>query len=144
MILYGGGDNAFQMLRRIAFGKPLLYGIAHDVAELLPRAGRDFQKALILNNPQQGSEILRFKFGNGQMTNRREDMVFHTGENAGGIISRPFLLVLCQASATALKHFSGEQAAFSAMRCCAGLIFCASNLRIPSRCCRASARETSG
>lgn len=80
------------MLRRIAFGKPLLYGIAHDVAELLPRAGRDFQKALILNNPQQGSEILRFKFGNGQMTNRREDMVFHTGENAGGIISRPFFV----------------------------------------------------
>ncbi|HAH1521641.1 TPA: hypothetical protein GE516_02190 [Escherichia coli] len=80
------------MLRRIAFGKPLLYGIAHDVAELLPRAGRDFQKALILNNPQQGSEILRFKFGNGQMTNRREDMVFHTGENTGGIISRPFFV----------------------------------------------------
>ncbi|EAB1455115.1 hypothetical protein D6X60_19855 [Escherichia albertii] len=54
------------------------------------------------------------------------------------------MLVLCQASATALKHFSGEQAAFSATRCCAGLIFCASNLRIPSRCCLAFASETSG
>ena len=80
------------MLRRVTVGESLLYGIAHDVAELLPCSGRDFQKALILNNPQQCGKILRFKRSNGQMTNRREDMVFHTGENTGGIISRPFFV----------------------------------------------------
>ena len=92
MILDGGGSYTFQMLRRITVGKSLLNGIAHDVAELLPGSGRDFQKAFILDNPQQSREILRFKRSNGQVTNRREDMVFHTGENTGGIISRPFFV----------------------------------------------------
>lgn len=55
-----------------------------------------------------------------------------------------FLLVLCHTRATALKHFSGEAAALSAMRCWAGLIFCASSLWTPSRCCLAPASETSG
>lgn len=38
------------------------------------------------------------------------------------------LLRLCQPNATCLNVFSGERAAFLAIRCCAGLIFCAITL----------------
>lgn len=52
----------------------------------------------------------------------------------GSLTTFHVLLLLCQSSATCLKVFSGEEVVLSAERCCAGLIFCASNLRIPSRC----------
>ncbi|EFS14205.1 hypothetical protein SF2457T_1753 [Shigella flexneri 2a str. 2457T] len=55
-----------------------------------------------------------------------------------------FLLLLCHASAMFLKTFSGVREPRSAARCCTGLIFSASILRIPSRCCRASDREMAG
>lgn len=77
---------------RVIFRQPLLNGVTHDVAESLPGTGGDFKKTFILNDPQQGSEILCFQAGDGPVTNRREDMVFHTGKNTVGIISRPFFI----------------------------------------------------
>ncbi|EDM0398292.1 hypothetical protein GHR52_08055 [Salmonella enterica subsp. enterica serovar Kentucky] len=52
MIFNRRRGDAFQMQGRIVFSQSLLHGVAHDVAELLPGTGRDFQKAFILDNFQ--------------------------------------------------------------------------------------------
>lgn len=93
------------MQRRIVFCQPLLNGVAHDVAELLPGSGRDFQKAFILDNFQQRREMLRFQHRDGQMTDCREDMIFHTGDNALCIVSRPLFVGLMPAWRHGLKAF---------------------------------------
>ncbi|SUI02162.1 Uncharacterised protein [Salmonella enterica subsp. indica] len=68
VIFYRRRGAPFQMQRRIIFSQSLLNGVTHDVAELLPGTGRDFEKAFLLNNLRQGREILRFQRGDGQMT----------------------------------------------------------------------------
>lgn len=60
MILNRRRGDAFQMQRRIVFSQPLLNGVTHDVAELLPGSGRDFKKAFVLDNFQQRREMLCF------------------------------------------------------------------------------------
>lgn len=72
--------DAFKTQYRIVFSQSLLNGVAHDVAELLPGAGHDFQKAFVLNDFQQRREMLRFQQSDGQMTNCRKDMIFITGK----------------------------------------------------------------
>ncbi|GLR10939.1 hypothetical protein GCM10007905_36590 [Mixta theicola] len=93
------------MQRRIVFGQSLLNGVAHDVAKLLPGTGRNFQKAFVLDNSQQRSEMLRFQHRNGLMTNRRKNMIFHTGEDAICIVSRPLFVGFVPASRYGFKAF---------------------------------------
>ena len=93
------------MQGRIIFSQPLLYGVTHDVTELLPGSGRDFQKAFILDNFQQSSEMLRFQHRDGEMTNCRKDMVFHTGKDAFSVVSRPFLVGFVPCQRDGLKAF---------------------------------------
>ncbi|EDH5830002.1 hypothetical protein GG893_22220 [Salmonella enterica] len=93
------------MQRRIVFSQSLLNGVTHDVAELLPGTGRDFQKAFILDNFQQRREMLRFQHCDGQMTDCRENMVFHTGKDALCIVSRPLFVGFVPCHRNSLKAF---------------------------------------
>jgi hypothetical protein len=60
----------------------MLHSVTHDVAELLSGTGRDFQKTFLFDNPQQHGEMLRFQRCNGQMANRRKDVITHASEQA--------------------------------------------------------------
>ena len=70
-----------------------MHRITHDVTEVLPRAGRNFQQAFSLNAFQQVNEMTGFKLRDGQVTNHRKDMIVQAGKQAVGGVLRPALLV---------------------------------------------------
>jgi hypothetical protein len=105
-----GSRHAIKICCRVGVDKSLMDRMAHDVTEVLPRAGRDFQQTLFLNPFQQVNEMTGFKFCDGQMTDYRKDMIVHAGKQTVSGVLRPFFIVLCHASATVLNTFSGVQA----------------------------------
>ena len=78
--------------------------MAHDVTEVLPRAGRDFQQALFLNTFQQVNEMMGFKLRDGQMTNYRKDMVVHAGKQTVSGVLRPLFIVFMPCQRHCFKH----------------------------------------
>lgn len=80
---------------------PALYLVTREPLS----TGGDFQKAFILNNSQQRREMLCFEMGDRQMTDCRKDMVFHTGNDALCIVSRPFFVGFMPCRRNSLKAF---------------------------------------
>ncbi len=68
-------------------------------------------------------------------------MIVQAGKQTVGGVLRPFPVTFMPRQRHVLKTFSGVREPRTAARCCTGLIFSASILRIPSRCCRASDRR---
>ncbi|HAV1630908.1 TPA: hypothetical protein JG862_004639 [Enterobacter hormaechei subsp. steigerwaltii] len=67
-----GSRHAIKICCRVAVDKSLMDRMAHDVTEVPPRAGRDFQQALFLNAFLKVNEMTRFKLRDGRMTNYRK------------------------------------------------------------------------
>lgn len=70
---------------------------------MLPRAGCDLQQTFFLNTFQKGSKVSGFQFRYRQITDRREDVIVHTGKQAGSMVLRPGSVALMLAQRHSLK-----------------------------------------
>jgi len=74
-------------------------------ADRYPQLNASSDVTYILDNFQQGSEMLRLQHRDGQVANCRKDMVFHTGNDALCIVSRPFFVGFVPCRRNGLKAF---------------------------------------
>ncbi|CAM8020929.1 hypothetical protein KLMIMM195B_19100 [Klebsiella michiganensis] len=103
MALNGGRCHAVKVCRRVAVNESLMNRMTHDVTEVLPRAGRDFQQTFFLNAFQQVNEMTGFKFRDGQMSDNRKNMIVHAGKQTVSGILRPFFIAFMPRQRHCLK-----------------------------------------
>ncbi len=63
-----------------------MHGIAHDVTQVLPCAGRDIQQSFCRDTFQQVDEMTGVEFRHWQMTNYRKNMIVDAGKQTGGVV----------------------------------------------------------
>ena len=82
-----------------------MYGIAHDITQVLPCAGCDLQQTFFSDTFQKRDEMGGFQFRHWQMTYHRENMVIHAGKQAVCGILRPSYIALMPLKCQILKDF---------------------------------------